>query len=987
MSRHFIFISIFIISLTQGIYGQDVFPIPANYGFLCDEAMYLCGNELDGYSGTLLQQDSPDPQPFPICNGQGTAENIQWFSFIADDTIIDISVSFDNCTIVPQNPGISAGIYENCILNTQNFDDFEIACGTIENFSSGTVSLQPDPSIILPGNIYYLYVDGFAGAVCDFNIDVISGVCIEPIPPDITCVQDCGVSNLLFDNQGCTGFEETYNFEPLSMIMEDLVGCNPFLPNAELDSIIHIDWEITPSTGFDILSTPMYFDSLDVQASLSVNWTLPGVYTIKPILSINPLYATCRPMCECTDDVVYTVTIDETILDTLPLIELCPMQSAMFCNQSYDSDIDVTCRDRETCTITVQEIRVLDRVDLPIDTHYICANNPFVFNGATFTDPNLFVIPSPTACDTFINIQLLELDLDVNLTQSESLIDCININAEMTAEYTTNYPDSIQIFWLNEAGDTVSYDNAYVATSEGTYTFYAVPDNPMGCQQTVSNTVTVDDDTPTVSLNAPSPSLDCNTTTGFITITSTDNISTTVWSGPNGYQSTDSSALITEGGLYNVLITTSNGCDITEVIDVPADFSEPDLTVVYDDFDCSENIPLALYESIDSIVSVEWSSSFGVSNEEIYTLPGAGSYTLTVVASNGCTTTENFLVTDNVTDPTLNIDEDYTWRCNDSIRTIDVTSQLDPDLDYQWTNIDGSPASNSQILIIDSPGVYILTGRDTVYGCIGRDTVTITDDTDVFSGIEFIINNPTCFESSDGTIEITSFIGGEEPYTYSYDGVMFTDLADMQFPNGVHTISIFDVYGCEVSQTFEITASESFQIITEPSVNVKFGNNAFLTADVDIDQDQIISYTWTDFDGNFLADGNEVEINGEQETVLVTVEDINGCIATATIDLIIDYNVEIYYPNVFSPNADGSNDNFVVYNNGSPLNMDMIQIFDRAGELIYQQSDILFNESNKGWNGEFNGQVVQPGVYVFIISYTLANGESKIKTGSVTVVR
>ena len=354
--------------------GQDIFPMPSNYGFLCDEAMYLCGNDLDGYNGTLLQQESPDPQPFPICNGEGTAENIQWFSFIADDINIDISVSFNNCTFVLSDPGISAGIYENCTLNSQNFDDFEIACGTIEDAPSGTISLQPDPNIITPGNIYYLYVDGFAGAVCDFSIDVVSGVCIESIPADVECIQDCGVSNLLFDNHGCTGFEETYTFEPLSMIMEELVGCNTFVPNAELDSIIHVDWEITPAIGFDLLSTPTYFDSLDVQSTLTVNWTQPGTYTIKPILSINPLYATCRPMCECTDDVAYTVIVEESILDTLPLIELCPMQSVVFCGQTYDSDIEVTCRDRENCAVTVQEISVLNRVDLPIDTQYICSN-------------------------------------------------------------------------------------------------------------------------------------------------------------------------------------------------------------------------------------------------------------------------------------------------------------------------------------------------------------------------------------------------------------------------------------------------------------------------------------------------------------------------------------------------------------------------------------------------------------------------------------
>jgi gliding motility-associated-like protein len=986
VKKYLLFVIIVLASLTQEMSGQDIFPVPANYGFLCDEAQYLCGSDLDGYSGSLLQALSPLPQPFPICGNSGTAENTQWFSFIADDTIIQINITFDNCTFDISGPGVSAGLYMDCNLNMQLGDDLQIACNTVEG-ATGSIDLKPDSTIvIIPGNIYYLYVDGYNNAVCDFTINVISGVCIENIPVDVECQQDCGVANLLFDNLGCTGFDETYIFEPSSQILEDLTGCNPFIANALLDSIIYIDWEITPNIGFTVLSTPMYYDSLDIRASLEVTWNVPGTYTIKPLMSINPLYATCRAMCECTDDVVYTVTIGQSTLDTLPLIELCPTSTLTvdFCGQTYNSDTIVTCLDRDNCTITVQEISVLTRVDLPIDTHYICPNDCFEFNNMEFCTPNLFNF-SLNGCDTFIQIQLVELDLSVNLTIAETLIDCINEDAMMTAEYPTNYPDSIHIFWLNEVGDTVSKAESYVATSGGTFTFHAVPLNATGCFQTISNTVTVDDQIPTVVLTPPS--LDCNNATDIIQLTSTDNIASVSWTGPSGFLTADQSPTVTEGGIYTASITTTNGCNILEDTEVLADFAMPQFTIMPDDFDCSENIPVAQYSSSSTIVSVLWASGTETWTDQILNLQSSGNYTLTVTASNGCTATQSFTVIDNSYDPTLNLNLDFIWRCNDPERDIDITTLLDPALDYQWTNIDGGQASTTEILTINGPGVFILTGTDPSVGCVGHDTVRISEDMNLFIDIKFVVNNPTCFAESDGTIEITSYVGGLGPFTYLYEGSMFTDLASMQFSTGMHTISVFDQYDCEVSKTFEIISSVPFEVITEPKVTIKYGENGFLTADVNIDDSQLNTITWTDADGNFLAEGKEVEINADQEIIIVTAEDINGCTATATITLDIDYEVEIFYPNVFSPNGDGTNDNFMLYNSGSPENMNVIQIFDRAGELIFEEKNMLFNETQSGWNGDFNGQVVQPGVYVFIINYTLGNGESRMKSGSITVVR
>ena len=98
-------------------------------------------------------------------------------------------------------------------------------------------------------------------------------------------------------------------------------------------------------------------------------------------------------------------------------------------------------------------------------------------------------------------------------------------------------------------------------------------------------------------------------------------------------------------------------------------------------------------------------------------------------------------------------------------------------------------------------------------------------------------------------------------------------------------------------------------------------------------------------------------------------------------------HADIYYPNVFSPNNDGNNDHFVLYNNGFPEKADNLKIFDRSGELIYKSLHTEFNDTHKGWDGTFNGDQCQPGVYVFILEYTLVNGYERTLSGSITLVR
>ncbi len=109
---------------------------------------------------------------------------------------------------------------------------------------------------------------------------------------------------------------------------------------------------------------------------------------------------------------------------------------------------------------------------------------------------------------------------------------------------------------------------------------------------------------------------------------------------------------------------------------------------------------------------------------------------------------------------------------------------------------------------------------------------------------------------------------------------------------------------------------------------------------------------------------------------------INGFGCTASDEVCIDVGIEyaVYIPNTFTPNQDGLNDEFTVTGFGiSELQM---HIYDRWGQLLFSSSD-----APKGWNGFYKGELCQPGVYLYAVEYTSANGKRQHKTGHVTLLR
>ena len=98
-------------------------------------------------------------QPTPLCgDGGNVPHNMSWFAFVASAENLDIIVDLDMCST---GNGVQLGIYDSC-----EFDDCVVwtgGCTTTQQDLSGT---------FVPGQTYYMFVDGCNGDDCLYTVTV-----------------------------------------------------------------------------------------------------------------------------------------------------------------------------------------------------------------------------------------------------------------------------------------------------------------------------------------------------------------------------------------------------------------------------------------------------------------------------------------------------------------------------------------------------------------------------------------------------------------------------------------------------------------------------------------------------------------------------------------------------------------------------------------------------------------------------------------------
>jgi gliding motility-associated-like protein len=123
----------------------------------------------------------------------------------------------------------------------------------------------------------------------------------------------------------------------------------------------------------------------------------------------------------------------------------------------------------------------------------------------------------------------------------------------------------------------------------------------------------------------------------------------------------------------------------------------------------------------------------------------------------------------------------------------------------------------------------------------------------------------------------------------------------------------------------------------------------------------------------------------------VVVTDANGCTATDDVAIFVNKVRRVYIPSAFSPgNSDGYNDLLRVFLGDETLKVKWFKVFDRWGNMVYEDVDFSKAESqniNRGWNGVFKGEALDPAVFTYHVQVEFTDGEVKDYKGDVMLVR
>lgn len=147
------------------------------------------------------------------------------------------------------------------------------------------------------------------------------------------------------------------------------------------------------------------------------------------------------------------------------------------------------------------------------------------------------------------------------------------------------------------------------------------------------------------------------------------------------------------------------------------------------------------------------------------------------------------------------------------------------------------------------------------------------------------------------------------------------------------------------------------------------------------------SIQWSPSTGLSCTDCLNPVANPTEDTeYVITLIDQNGCIVVRRVKVIVIKDLHVFVPNVFSPNGDNLNDFFDITSNIQDINIVRYNIYDRWGALIYSRENSPL-QGFRGWNGEFQGQPLSPGVYAYHIILSTGAGIQKSLTGDITLLR
>ncbi|MBU1720246.1 MAG: gliding motility-associated C-terminal domain-containing protein, partial [Bacteroidetes bacterium] len=474
--------------------------------------------------------------------------------------------------------------------------------------------------------------------------------------------------------------------------------------------------------------------------------------------------------------------------------------------------------------------------------------------------------------------------------------------------------------------------------------------------------------------------------------------------------STDSTLTVDTTGTYFVIVSNECGADSDTVALrlLPIPFVDLGADTIL----CGQDS--GVFYLIPNVYSALWSTGDTTFSTTVYETG-----IIWAQLSNDCGFDEDSLMVTFLEYPFVQLQDDSVL-CEQDFLTL-LPTIYDTSCQYVWNT-----GETNHAIQISGPGEYILTA--TNYCGSDADSVLITEiliptpdlgaDTAYcnFDSVLFVVpNNGDYYLWSNNSTNDSM---------YAYISGQYWVYAENQCGNGSDTANIVLSYSpvFTLGPDTAICKRESIELwVNNPGVTVVW-NDGIVSPMITVDDagyywaDVTNIYSCTTRDSVFVAEldipwvflpadtliclGEILELSpisnmlhytwcsGEEDMSMEISQTGNYCVYATnqcgtgydTISVqYYDCSCQLYIPTAFSPNGDQVND--VLYVRGMCDDF-LMMIFDRWGQKVFETRDI-----STGWDGTFNGKVLNTSVFNFVIIQQPGTDFEKVIKGDISLIR
>jgi gliding motility-associated-like protein len=271
----------------------------------------------------------------------------------------------------------------------------------------------------------------------------------------------------------------------------------------------------------------------------------------------------------------------------------------------------------------------------------------------------------------------------------------------------------------------------------------------------------------------------------------------------------------------------------------------------------------------------------------------------------------------------------------------------------------------------------------------GNYTATLTDAntcTSTFSVSINLTNNLTMSTRLDtsicsGASFTPNIVSNASNFTWSpANGVSNINAANPVLnPSTTTTYTVNGTLGtnCSINRSFTVNVAQAVTVDAGNDVTILSGSSTQLSG-----SGFVGSYLWSPAAGlSSTSILNPVAAPAVTTRYTLRITTTAGCTNTDSVLLtVVPYCIKAL--GAFSPNGDGINDVWKVYDGINCTRQIAVKVYNRYGGLIYENENYQNN-----WNGTYKGKNIADGTYYYIMEIILINNQKVLLKGDVTVLR